>query len=410
MNGRTHNWEQKRLKFVARLSYGDAMSAEARRPGPVEVFGSNGAVGTHDEANTGAPVILVGRKGSYGKLNYSETPVFCIDTAYHVSRLDSSVDLRFLFYALHCLELDKNSQDTGVPGLSREHAYQKILAIPPGPTQKTIATFLDRETARLDSLISAKNALLSSLSDLRSSATTQILLGEQPSCPTANPWIPSIQAGEQLKKLKHLGQVRSGIALGKKRAPNNLLLLPYLRVANVQDGRVDLSDITTIEVTQDEADRYALLANDVLMNEGGDYDKVGRGAVWQGQIEPCLHQNHVFAVRMDDPEMAEWVSAITRTAYAKFYFMNNSKQSTNLASISQKNIKELPVVVPPRDERVRRLAQLNRELAKISELETHVRAEIDTLSELRSATITDAVLGHIDLTEFQQATQVQEAA
>lgn len=78
----------------------------------------------------------------------------------------------------------------------------------------------------------------------------------------------------------------------------------------------------------------SLLAGDVLMNEGGDYDKVGRGAVWTGEISPCLHQNHVFAVRPMQQDLSEWLAAITQTQYAKFYFMNNAKQSTNLASIS----------------------------------------------------------------------------
>lgn len=300
---------------------------------------------------------------------------------------------------------------TKMPRAEPDSVRRMFMPIPPRDEQLSIVNYLNTETARIDALIESKTQLLSALIELRESRTTEILTGRDLSLTsTGDTWIPSLPVSWSLKRLKHLGQVHSGIAKGKKYASADLVELPYLRVANVQDGRLDLSEITTIEVLADEVDRYSLERGDVLMNEGGDYDKVGRGAVWQGEIEPCLHQNHVFAVRMDDPEMAEWVSAITRTAYAKFYFMNNAKQSTNLASISQKNIKEFPVVMPPREERVRRLAQLNQELAKITELETHVKAEIEALSELRSATITDAVLGRIDLTEFQSDTHVEEAA
>jgi type I restriction enzyme S subunit len=170
-----------------------------------------------------------------------------------------------------------------------------------------------------------------------------------------------------------------------------------MRVANVQDGHLDLSDVANIEVAIGDVERFSLVADDVLMNEGGDYDKLGRGAVWTGQISPCLHQNHVFAVRLDDPTWAPWVAALTRAAYAKFYFMNNSKQSTNLASISQTNVKELPVALPPVSDRDGLLATLNEDLGRISTLSGHVDEELTHLAELRSATITEAVLGRVDV-------------
>jgi type I restriction enzyme S subunit len=105
----------------------------------------------------------------------------------------------------------------------------------------------------------------------------------------------------------------------------------------------------------------------------------------------------VFAARLDDIDWAPWVAAITRTAYAKFYFMNNSKQSTNLASISQTNIKELPVAMPPARQRDAILLGLATELARIGALVDHAEQELKLLAELRASTITDAVLGRIDL-------------
>src|SRR6185369_301168 len=112
---------------------------------------------------------------------------------------------------------------------------------------------------------------------------------------------------------------------------------PYLRVANVQAGHIDLSDVAKIDLPSGEVGRYLLRKGDVLMNEGGDFDKLGRGAIWQGEIEPCVHQNHVFAVRPFGVS-AEWLNAITGAAFARFFFMGRSKQSTNLASISSTNL------------------------------------------------------------------------
>ena len=173
--------------------------------------------------------------------------------------------------------------------------------------------------------------------------------------------------------------------------------LPYLRVANVQEGRLDLREISTMPVEVDAVERFSLMEGDVLMNEGGDYDKVGRGAVWTGEISPCLHQNHVFAVRPVQRDLSEWISAITQTQYAKFYFMNNAKQSTNLASISQASVKELPILLPPKEQRDALLEKLGGELAAFDALITHTQEEIALLKELRAATIADAVLGRVDV-------------
>ena len=83
------------------------------------------------------------------------------------------------------------------------------------------------------------------------------------------------------------------------------------------------------------------------MNEGGDFDKLGRGAVWSGQIEPCLHQNHVFRVRTNRQVLLpEFLALISASAYGKAFFILNSKQSTNLASINSTQLKSFPVPCP----------------------------------------------------------------
>jgi type I restriction enzyme S subunit len=194
-----------------------------------------------------------------------------------------------------------------------------------------------------------------------------------------------------------LADVRSGLAKGKDYGGKPTVEMPYLRVANVQDGHLNLTEVLTIEVAADEAERFLLQSGDVLMNEGGDYDKLGRGAVWSGEVSPCLHQNHVFAVRPYEEDVSEWLAATTQTMNTKFYFKSNAKQSTNLASINQTNVKELPVLLPPPKERQQLLSQLRTEVLNIDDLIAHAQKEIELLKELRSATITDAVLGRIDL-------------
>jgi type I restriction enzyme S subunit len=190
--------------------------------------------------------------------------------------------------------------------------------------------------------------------------------------------------------LKSIARVQTGIAKGKDNSGQETMSVPYLRVANVQEGYLDLDDVATIDIPVDALERYRLRVGDVLMNEGGDFDKLGRGHIWDGSIDPCIHQNHVFAVRPTTVS-PEWLNAVTGTSYAQFYFMAHSKQSTNLASISSTSVMNLPVVLPPLDERINIQAFLGSEMRKIDALVDEQRRLIELLKEKRQAMISRTV-------------------
>ena len=140
------HWQVKRLKFVTQFSYGDSLPDSSRNDsGSIHVYGSNGIVGFHDRAITKAPCIIVGRKGSFGKLNWSDVPCFPIDTTFFVD--SANADLKFLFYALQCVGLDEISNDTAVPGLSRAVALEKPIPLPPLDEQRAIVDYLERQLA-----------------------------------------------------------------------------------------------------------------------------------------------------------------------------------------------------------------------------------------------------------------------
>ena len=156
-----------------------------------------------------------------------------------------------------------------------------------------------------------------------------------------------IPNGWRKKKLTEIADVQTGIAKGKKNI-SDPVDLPYLRVANVQDGHLDLSEIKTIEVSRHEIERFSLRKGDVLFTEGGDFDKLGRGTVWQDEIPRCLHQNHVFSVRVHADEMLPYFLATYASSFwGRTYFRSCSKQTTNLASINSTQLKAMPLPVPP---------------------------------------------------------------
>lgn len=132
------------------------------------------------------------------------------------------------------------------------------------------------------------------------------------------------------------------------------------------------------------------------MNEGGDFDKLGRGHVWEGEIDPCIHQNHVFAVR-PTKVLSNWLNTFTSSNVAQFYFMGRSKQSTNLASISSSNLMELSVPLPPEAEQVETLKVLNEKITRLDTLINKTVRSLELLKDRRSALITAVVTGQIDV-------------
>lgn len=395
------HWEVKHLKRLARLSYGDSLAADSREEGQIPVYGSNGPVGTHSRANTSAPAIIIGRKGSFGKVNFATAPCFAIDTTFFIDSRTSKADLRWLYYVLPLLALDVQSQDIAVPGLSRESVYEHQIPVPTIPEQQAIAAFLDQETARIDTLIAKQGQMIALLQEKRktviSHAVTRGLDPDVPLKDSGVEWLGMVPEHWEVKRLKFVADVRSGVAKGRDLGDRDVIEVPYLRVANVQDGYLDLSDVAMIEIARDEAERYLLQPGDVLMNEGGDFDKLGRGYVWQGEIERCIHQNHVFAVRPQQREDAFWINLATQASYAKHYFMLKSKQTTNLASISSTNIREWPVVMPPAHERRAILAELERQTSQVDMLLTRVGEGVELLKEHRTSLISAAVAGKIDV-------------
>ena len=275
-----------------------------------------------------------------------------------------------------------------------------MLALPEVGEQAAIASFLDRETAKIDKLIVEQEKLISLLAEKRhaviSHAVTRGLTINAPMKDSGVAWLGEVPTHWEVTKLKFIATVQTGIAKGKDTAGKQTITVPYLRVANVQDGFLALNDIASIDIEAEQLDRYRLISGDVLMNEGGDFDKLGRGAIWHGEIADCIHQNHVFAVRPHGVS-AEWLNRITSSQYAQFYFMGRSKQSTNLASISATNIMELPVVLPPQSEQQAILGFIDSEIARLDSLKDQAQRAIGLLRERRVALIAAAVTGQIDV-------------
>ncbi len=206
---------------------------------------------------------------------------------------------------------------------------------------------------------------------------------------TAIGWIPKEWV---VRELGSMASIVSGVTLGSKGSSSGGIEAPYLRVANVQDGYLDLTEIKTVRVTRREFSQLCLQVGDVLMNEGGDFDKLGRGTVWSGEIDGCVHQNHVFRVRTDDAVLLPlFLAFYSESSFGKKYFLVSSKQSTNLASINSTQLNAYPIALPSV---VEQQAVIDRVSAANSRIEK-LRAEVCKLRSKKSGLMHDLLTGKV---------------
>lgn len=301
----------------------------------------------------------------------------------------------------------KASMEVSANGLTRvglgQYAIDNLdIPLPPPDEQVQIADFLEAETGKIDVLIGKQEHLVATLREDRTATITHAVTrgldpavgmvqphnAELPACPKH--WTVQIS-------LKRLAEVQTGLTLGKAVDPVEAVDVPYLRVANVQTSGVNLDEVKTVAVHRSELSRYLLRDGDVLMTEGGDIDKLGRGCVWSGEISPCIHQNHVFAVRCTDALSSGFLVYLLDTAVARNYFFMTAKKTTNLASTNSTTLGAFTFSLPPRAEQDEIVDHLNERCAGLDALIAKANAVIAVLREYRAALITDAVTGKIDV-------------
>jgi type I restriction enzyme S subunit len=290
----------------------------------------------------------------------------------------------------------------GVPHLFQDDIRTFSVPIPPLPEQNSISNFLDVETAKIDSLIAKQEQLIATLREDRTATITRsVTTGLDSSVDLVRPHDAALPAcpkhWTQQISLKRIASVQTGLTLGKTVEPEDAVCVPYMRVANVQTGGLNLDEVKTVEIHRAELNRYLLRPGDVLMTEGGDIDKLGRGCVWTGEIAPCVHQNHVFAVRCKNEIASAFLVYLLETSVARNYFFMTAKKTTNLASTNSTTLGAFTFSLPPRTEQDAIVKFLDGRCSRLDALIAKSYEVIAVLREYRLALITYTVTGKIDV-------------
>jgi type I restriction enzyme S subunit len=385
-------WKEIPFEQFATLQRGADLPNQSRRSGPYPVLASNGPVGYHDTAFTSGPGVVTGRSGTIGKPTFIDGPYWPLNTVLWVSNFHGN-NPRFVFYFFRFFDFLNYATGTSVPTLNRNFVHSVLVRVPPLCEQEKIATLLFKVQHAMEIeeklIATARELKRSAMQSLFSKGIRKHGLRETDYGPLPTKW-PTQLLGECC-------YVQTGVTKGRKIPANEAVEVPYIRVANVQDGHLDLREIKTITIRRGELSGYLLQDGDVLLTEGGDFDKLGRGFIWRGQITNCIHQNHVFAVRTNrDVLLPEFFAYLVQSPYGKFYFLTVAHKTTNLASINSTKLKGLPVPLPPLEEQREIITALQIIDRKI---EVHER-KCAVLCELFKTLLHNLMVGDIRVADF----------
>jgi hypothetical protein len=268
------------------------------------------------------------------------------------------------YFEAKCID---SSKGVAQKNMSTEWLKEYEIPLPPLDEQRRIAAVLDK----VSDLIAKRRAQLDKLDELVKARFVE-MFGD----PVLNP----MKWPEQ--SLENMADIVSGITKGRKARETELIEVPYMAVSNVKDGYIDWTNVKTILATKSEIEQYRLLPDDVLMTEGGDPDKLGRGAIIQKPLENCIHQNHIFRVRLNESAILPiYFAEFLQHQKAKQYFLRCAKQTTGIASINMSQLKSLPTLVPP----VTIQQSFAEIVRRINKSELTIQQSLDKLEMLKKA-------------------------
>ena len=390
------HWNLSMLKYAARLVYGDTLISENRENGVVPVYGSNGIIDTHSSANTLSPAIVVGRKGSLGKVQYSDVPCFVIDTAYYIDRRTSHVNLRWLYYVLQALKLER-FRNSVLPGLNRESTESQRIPLITAEEQSQIVNFLDRKTGQIDELIRIKERRIELLQAQRTALINQaVTKGLDPNVemkPSGVEWIGVIPAHWNAVPLtKYLESIIDYRGRTPEKTEDGRFLIT---AKNIRDGQIDY-EISQEFTSEDEYQRIMTRGipqiGDVLFTTEAPLGEVAN----VDDVSIALAQRIIkFRPKPD----------FLNPYFLKYWILSYSFQSdlqryatgSTAKGIKASKLCLLKLNLPPLKEQKQIASFLDCKTQQIDELIAAEHRKIELLKEYRQSLISEAVTGKIDV-------------
>lgn len=349
-------------------------------------------------------------------------------TGFAVLRAQVGISSKYLFYYSltdnFLNSLNELQRGTSYPAVRDGDVREQSIPLAPLPEQHRIVAEIETRFTRLDAGIAALKRVQANLKRYKAAVLkaacegklveqdpndepTSVLLEriaqnrkdakkQKDVAPLDVDSLPALPRGWCWVTMEQLAVIIGGVTKGRDFKGKKTIRLPYLRVANVQRGFLALDEMKEIDLLEAEVEKYLLHDNDLVLTEGGDWDKLGRSAIWRNQIPNCVHQNHIFRARLYVSDMpTEWLMYCTNSEQGQAYFVEAAKQTTNLASVNLTQLRACPIPLPPVSEQHRIVAEVERRLSVAQELETTIAANLARSGRLRQAILVQAFAGKL---------------
>lgn len=368
------NFEYEKLENVCEIldSQRIPITEKDRKSGIYPYYGANGVQDYIDDFIFDDELVLLAEDG--GNFGSKDKPIAyrvsgkCwVNNHAHVLKAKDIIDIDYLCYSLMFYNTSGLVNGATRQKLTQSAMRQMLIPL----RKKDIQLKIVKKISLLFQLIEKRKQQLSKLDQLVKSRFIEMF---------GDVYLNTMSWDE--KDLESIADIVSGITKGRKVKNKKLKEVPYMAVSNVKDGYIDWSTVKKIDVTDEEISRYRLLKDDVLITEGGDPDKVGRGAIIKNPLENCIHQNHIFRVRLNKLiVLPVFFAEYLQHQKSKRYFLSCAKQTTGIASINMKQLKSLPVLLPP----IKLQRQFSDFIQQVEKAKLSVKQSLDKLETLKKS-------------------------
>ena len=440
-------WDYPQLRELATIKYGKNLPMKNLAESGYPVFGANGVIGYHNRYLYEEPQVLISCRGAYsGKINWSPASCFVTNNSLVLEVPNGQEELkRYLFYALQATDKSKLVSGTAQPQVTINNAEVLQIPLAPKNQRKAIVAEIEKQFSRLDEAVANLKRVKANLKRYKAAVLKAAVEGKlteewrkaHPDVEPASELLKRILAERRAKwkgkgkykepappdtdnlpvqptgwcwaRLEQLGVIFGGFTKNPQRTkfPRKL---PYLRVANVYANELRFDEMEEIGVEEDELDKLLLHPGDLLVVEGnGSKDQIGRVAIWDGSISPCVHQNHIIKVRLTNVELGKWILFWLLSLPGRNFVEEVASSTSGLYTLSVNKVASLPILVPPFAEQQFIVEEVERRLSVNEQLTSDLKGNLKRVERFRQSILQRAFEGKLNSNEYGNVSRDLEA-